>query len=53
MRMIFVKLFDCLIENVQCPSNEIDSNHLQACLCYIENALGSAKSDLSEDSIER
>jgi hypothetical protein len=32
---------------------EIESNHLRACLCYVENALGSAKSDLSEDSIER
>jgi len=32
---------------------EVEPNHLRACLCYVENALGSAKSDLSEDSIER
>ncbi len=32
---------------------EIVANHLRACLCYVENALGSSKSDLSEDSIER
>jgi hypothetical protein len=34
-------------------SADIESNHLRACVCYVENALGSAKSDLSEDSIER
>ena len=32
---------------------DIQANHLRACLCYVENALGSSKSDLSEDSIER
>ncbi|CAF3731179.1 unnamed protein product [Adineta steineri] len=53
MRMIFTKLFDCLIDYVQYPMNDIEENHLQACLCYVENALGSLKSDLSEDSIER
>ena len=34
-------------------SAEIEPNHLRACVCYVENAIGSAKSDLSEDSIER
>lgn len=32
---------------------DIEPDHLRACLCYVENAIGSAKSDLSEDSIER
>ncbi|CAF0807573.1 unnamed protein product [Adineta ricciae] len=53
MRMIFTKLFDCLVDHVQYPTTEIEPNHLRACVCYVENALGSAKSDLSEDSIER
>lgn len=35
------------------PLVDIEPNHLQASLCYVENAIGSAKSDLSEDSIER
>lgn len=70
MRMIFMKLFDCLLDYVQYSTSrlsienlrhrsesfslaDIEPNHLQACLCYVENAIGSAKSDLSEDSIER
>ncbi|UJR09056.1 hypothetical protein I4U23_013304 [Adineta vaga] len=53
MRMIFTKLFDCLLDHIQYPTTNIDTNHLRACICYVENALGSAKSDLSEDSIER
>ncbi|CAF1362617.1 unnamed protein product [Rotaria sp. Silwood1] len=53
VRTIFTKLFDCLLDYVQYSTTEIESNHLRACLCYVENALGSSKSDLSEDSIER
>ncbi|CAF1284573.1 unnamed protein product [Adineta ricciae] len=53
MRVIFTKLFDCLLDHIQYPTTEIEPNHLRACVCYVENALGSAKSDLSEDSIER
>ena len=32
---------------------DLQSNHLRACLCYVQIALESSKSDRSEDSIER
>ena len=69
MRTMFTKLFDSLLDYVQYSTSryslnplvrsnlfllaEMQANHLRACLCYVEIALGSSKSDLSEDSIER
>ena len=69
MRTMFTKLFDSLLDYVQYPTStcrvkslvwsnlvflaELQSNHLRACLSYVEIALGASKSDLSEDSIER
>ncbi|CAF4481907.1 unnamed protein product [Rotaria socialis] len=47
-------LIDKSIEkNLRFALAELESSHLRACLCYVENAVGSSKSDLSEDSIER